>query len=171
MNLENEIINTSNIMDVYEHCKCLLDNNINVLLFLDIDDTVLSSKHGEKFLDKNITKLVNIVYQYNPNNLFFLTARDYEYKKKTINQLNGAKLVHDNKYIHYNVIHSPYNYENAMPIATKGNTLTKFIIRFQQPSWIIFVDDAVEQIESVYNSLNNEPMSHFNYTLYHYITK
>lgn len=28
MNLENEIINTSNIMDVYEHCKCLLDCNM-----------------------------------------------------------------------------------------------------------------------------------------------
>jgi hypothetical protein len=170
----NSIIKTNNILDIHEQCKTLLEENNNVLLFLDIDDTVLSSQIGVKFVDKNVTTLIELMYRQNPNKLFFLTARDPDFKRKTLNQLNSAKLVHDGKFIHYNIIHSVYVMKNGSPIATKGETLvnllssTNVLLLSEQPTWIIFVDDAKEQIESVYNSLNNAKGLNINYILYHY---
>jgi hypothetical protein len=127
------IVRTNNIIDVYDNCKLLIEENKEILVFLDIDDTVLSTVIGQKLVDNNVKKLIELLYRYNPRCLYFLTARDSEYKRKTLNALNSAKLVHDDKFIQYNIIHSPY--ENG--IATKGDRLKQFLTIINQPNWVI----------------------------------
>ena len=170
----SSIIKSNNILEIYELCKNLIDNNNNVLIFLDIDDTVLSSKIGVKFVDKNITQLINLIYSHDSRKLFFLTARDYDLKRKTLNHLNRAKMVHDGKFIYYNIIHSPYKIENAKFVPTKGETLIKFLdnttlLSNDKPNYIIFVDDDIEQINCVNDSLTKYQSTNFNYQLYHYL--
>jgi hydroxymethylpyrimidine pyrophosphatase-like HAD family hydrolase len=170
----NSIIKSNNILDIYENCKHLIDNNCNVLIFLDIDDTVLSSKIGVKFVDKNIKLLINLIYNHDARKLFFLTARDYDLKRKTLNYLNHAKMVHNGKYIYYNVIHSPYKMVNNMFLPTKGETLIHFLdnttlLSNDKLNYIIFVDDDIEQINCVNESLTKYQSTHLNYQLYHYL--
>jgi hydroxymethylpyrimidine pyrophosphatase-like HAD family hydrolase len=171
----NSIIKSNNILDIYEDCKNLIDNNNNVILFLDIDDTVLSSKNGVKFVDKNIKLLINLIYNHDARKLYFLTARDYDLKRKTLNCLNRAKIVHNGKYIYYNVIHSPYKIENNTFLPTKGETLIHFLdnttlLSNDKPNYIIFVDDDIEQINCVNVSLRQYQATNFiNYQLYHYL--
>lgn len=171
------VAKTHNILDVYAHCKELLENpNHQVLVFLDIDDTVLSSQLGVKFVDKHVPKLVDLVYRHNPRNLFFLTARDSEYKRKTLNHLNRAKLVHTGKYVQYNVLHSPYHHpDTGGCVATKGETLVKFLtsngaglLAEDKVNWVVFVDDEPDQIESVHTHLTNAAHLSVQYALYHY---
>lgn len=167
------VFRTNNILDVYKQCKEIIEKKENVFLFLDIDDTVLSTRNGQKFVDKNIVHLVQLIYAYNPNRLWFLTAREPIYRQPTINQLNLAKLVDDGKYIPYNVIFSPFKIENGDMIATKGETLSKFLtttaeLPIGRPNWIIFVDDNMDQINSV-NAWLKQLNININYTLYKYM--
>ncbi len=77
--------------------------------------------------------------------------------------MNNARLVHDGKFIYYNIIHSPY--ENML--ATKGDCLYNLLNNLDsKPYWVVFVDDAIEQIESVNNSLKEQTT--VNYELYYY---
>jgi hypothetical protein len=170
----SSIINSNNILEIYELCKNLIDRNENILLFLDIDDTVLSSKNGVKFVDKNVTLLINLIYSYDPRKLFFLTSRDYDLKGKTLKHLNRAKIIHDGKFIYYNVMHSPYKIENGNFVPTKGETLINFLdkttlLSNECPNWIIFVDDDIKQINCVNDSLIKYQPTIFNYKLYHYL--
>ena len=96
----SSIIKSNNILEIYELCKNLIDNNNNVLIFLDIDDTVLSSKIGVKFVDKNITQLINLIYSHDSRKLFFLTARDYDLKRKTLNYMKYQSVITIHGYYH-----------------------------------------------------------------------
>ena len=145
-----------------------------MLLFLDIDDTVLSSKIGVKYVDKNVTHLINLIYRNDPNKLYFLTARDYDLRQVTLKHLNRAKLVHDGKFIYYNVIHSPYKIKNGKYIPTKGETLINFLdktnlLSSEIPNWIVFVDDDIEQIKCVNDCLIKFQPGNINYKLYYYL--
>jgi hydroxymethylpyrimidine pyrophosphatase-like HAD family hydrolase len=161
-------INTNNILDVYKLCKQLIHNNEYILLYIDIDDTILSSEIGIRIIDPNIKLLIELIYDYKHDNLLFLTAREHEYKDKTIQELNRANLLPKEKYINYNVICSPYD-KDFNP--TKGNTMQQHINKFHTktpPKWIIFVDDDIDQINDVSNYLK---YTSFNYTLFHYQPK
>jgi hypothetical protein len=166
----NKSIKINSIKDVIKLCENLIETGHNPIIVLDIDDTVLSSKIGQKFVESNIKILVDMIYTFNPNNLIFLTARDKNIIRHTINKLNSSGLLHKGTYINYNIISSPYDkYGNP----TKGETLFDYfdkktgknILLNDKPNWIIFVDDLLEQIESVNLHINK---LNVNYTLFHY---
>ena len=146
----NKSVKINSIDRVIDFCTKLINLDYNVILVADIDDTVLSSKIGQKFVEKNITILADMIYSLNSNNLIFLTARDHDLKRKTLNSLNSSGLLHKGKYIKYNIIHSPYEKNNS----TKGQTLLKYfsdgngqiILSDIKPNWIIFIDDLDEQV-------------------------
>ena len=174
----NQIIKTNTISNVLKLTEQLISLDYNVIMILDIDDTVLSSKIGQKFVEKDICKLVDIIYTQNPSNLIFLTARDYNMIMYTRKQLNSAGLLHKGKFINYNIICSPYD-EEGNP--TKGKTIFNYFdkgfgknllveeleleLELDKKNWIIFVDDLQEQIESVNQFINKNCC---NYTLFHY---
>ncbi len=166
----NKIIKTNTISNIIKLTEQLIELDYNVIMILDIDDTVLSSKNGQKFVEKDICKLVDIIYTLNPLNLIFLTARNSEITSKTIKKLNSVGLLHKGQFINYNVICSPYDNQGN---PTKGHTLFNFFDKDhgktlfvkEKKNWIIFVDDLEEQIESV-NTYINQICP--NYTLFHY---
>jgi hypothetical protein len=167
--INNEVrVNTINtVIDYYFYIKEL---GYNVIVVTDIDDTVLSTKIGQKLVEKNIKILIEDVYKSNPDNLVFLTARDYEYKRFTNNQLNRAKLHTKTTYVTYNLLMSPDDYIGK---PTKGETFLKYFVNgkgsslLSEPNkqYILFIDDLHEQIESVKEVINN---LNINYTLFHY---
>lgn len=166
----NQIIKSNTILDVIKLTKQLIELNYNVIMVLDIDDTVLSSQIGRKFVEKDICVLADIIYTSNPSNLIFLTARNSDLALYTRKKLNSVGLLHKGKFINYNVICSPYD-ENGNP--TKGQTIFNFfhkglgktLMIKEKLNWIIFVDDLQEQIESVNYFIDKIGC---NYTLFHY---
>jgi hypothetical protein len=124
------------------------------ILILDIDDTVLSTTNPrQKYVDKNVLLLVDYIYNLSPLHLWFLTARSDQYHKLTLNQFNRpTKLLHRGKYIHYNIVHSPYDEQNR---PTKGKSLVSLIEKIEhicvssRPKFYIFVDDDEEQLQNV----------------------
>jgi hypothetical protein len=122
----NNVIKSNTIRDVIELYDNLIDQNYNVIMVLDVDDTVLSSTYGKNFVEKDICLLVDLIYSSNPDNLLFLTDRDKCLARYTINQLNKSRLLHKEKYINYNVICSPYDDVNGE--STKGTRLTEYFI-------------------------------------------
>lgn len=166
----NQVIKINTISHVINLASYLINQDYNVILVLDIDDTVLSTQIGKKFVEKDICKLCDLVYTLNPSNLIFLTARDTSLLGFTRNKLNSSKLLHKNKYINYNVICSPYDIQGN---PTKGQTLLKYFdkglgantLAKEKNNWIIFVDDLVEQIDSVNTHINKLCCQ---YTLFHY---
>lgn len=166
----NKVVKTNTITNVIKLTEKLLQLDYNVIMVLDIDDTVLSSKIGQKFVEKDITKLADIIYTQNPLNLLFLTAREHILKFPSVKKLNSSELLHKGKFINYNVICSPYD-EQGNP--TKGQTLFNYfdtgfgknILDKNKKNWIIFVDDLDEQIESVNTHINKICPE---YTLFYY---
>jgi hypothetical protein len=69
------------IVKVTQFIKELVEINCKPILILDVNDTVSSSKISKKFVKKDICKLVDLVYTFNPDNLIFLTARCYNLLK------------------------------------------------------------------------------------------
>lgn len=175
METTNKIIKLNVIQDVIELYIKLVNQNYNIILVLDIDDTVISSSYGQKFVEKEICSLVDLVYSSNPNNLIFLTSRDKSLKKYTLNQLNKIGLLHKNAYINYNIICSPCDEDGN---STKGVELTKYLIAYNdkifssdKKNYIIFVDDLMEHINSVKKSLEEFIVNNNNfidYTLIYY---
>jgi hypothetical protein len=123
-NLIKNKLKIDSIDRAIELVDLLLCDNYKVILFLDIDETILSSKIGKKFVEKNICKLVDTIYTVDPNNLIFLTARDFSLKSYTKNQLNRCKLLKKGHYIDYNIVCAPYNEKEE---STKGNYLVNYI--------------------------------------------
>jgi hypothetical protein len=167
---KNQIKKTNLISDVTKLYENLLELNYNPILVLDIDGVVLSEKYGKILVEQDITKLIDITYSYNPNNLIFLTAREVRLADYTRKKLNKAKLLHKGKFINYNIICSPCNNDGN---PTKGLTLYNYMkkgigqtfLSNNKENWIIFVDDLQEQINSVNSYINKFDC---NYTLFHY---
>jgi hypothetical protein len=172
MDYRNNIIKSNTINQVIKLYEDLINQDYNVIVVLDIDDTVLSSIYGRNFVEKEICLLVDLVYSSNPSNLLFLTARDINLRQYTINKLNHSGLLHKDKYINYNVICSPCDDEGN---STKGVRLKKYIVSEldkniltnNKKNWIIFVDDLMEHIESVFKYFEDGLLD-INYTLVHY---
>lgn len=144
---------TNKMMQIIQFVNQLIELDYNPIIILDIDDTCLSSQCGKKIVDNDVTILANIAYDLSPNNLWFLTARNPEYKRKTMNHLNRAKLLHKGQFIKYNVIYSPWDDFGG---ATKGTTLINSIgtrIQHNEKNWYIIVDDDLDQINDMCNSL------------------
>lgn len=168
----NNVIKSNTIRDVIELYDNLIDQNYNVIMVLDVDDTVLSSTYGKNFVEKDICLLVDLVYSSNPANLLFLTARDKDLKRYTTNQLNKSGLLHKGKYINYNILCSPY--DDMVGESTKGVRLAEYFVNGSgknilcgdKKNWIIFVDDLMEHIDSVQKHIKN--INDTNYTLVHY---
>jgi len=153
---------TAQIIDVLALCVALRELNKEFILFLDIDDTTLSSLVGHKFVDKQICDVVDYVYKYNPMRLVFCTARDHELIWYTKNQLNRAKLTHQGKYIHYNVVCSPYD---MFGNPTKGRTIMSELADVDKDVVVIFADDQRDQIDNVYAELYRTGRE---FALFHY---
>lgn len=164
--LKNNILVVDNINYIIDYYISLKNLNHDIIIVSDIDNTILSEKIGQTFVENNIKKLCKMVYDDNPNNLIFLTAREYCLKRKTINKLNAVKLIRTGYYKEYNVICSPDDINNN---ETKGQTLVDYInssrIIINENSWIIFIDDLIEQIENV--NLHLKKLN-IKYTLFHY---
>ena len=168
--INNEICVNSirNVIDFYFHLKTL---GYNIIVVSDIDDTILSTKIGQKLVEQDIKILIEDVYNFNPNNLVFLTARDHSLKKYTNNKLNSAKLHTKSNYILYNLLMSPYTNDGK---PTKGDTFVNYfengkgksLLCETKKNYILFIDDSKEQIDSVKNVINN--LSNINYTLFDY---
>lgn len=172
--LERGIIKTNTVNNIVFLTEKLIKLNYNVILVLDIDDTVLSSKIGKKFVEKDICNLINIVYTINPANLIFLTARHPKLKSYTKNKLNSAKILHEGNYIDFNILCSPDD-DNGIP--TKGQTFFNYfnngfgnllLQNNNKENWLTFVDDLFEQIDSVNQFVG---LIFKNYTLFHYVYK
>ena len=159
---------TSSMLEILEHIEHIKYNGYNPILIIDIDDTVLSSEHKKKFVDKNVVKLIEYIDNISFNNLWFLTARNIDLKRKTQNHLNHAKLLHKGKFIIYNVVHSPWNYGNP----TKGPTLIELIPRIEyrftenDNNWYIIVDDDIDQCNNILEYLSSDT---YKYSLFHFI--
>lgn len=164
MDYNNKTIQITKICKVLDCVQELKQLGFNVILVTDIDDTILSTNIGQKLVENDVKDLITNIYITNPANLIFLTARDPEYKSKTNNQLNSAKLHPKGKYVQYNIICS--HYIDGKP--TKGDSLVKYFTTKHVKSnndWILFVDDALEQILHVQQHI---PSLNMNYTLFHY---
>ena len=163
------IIYETQISAITEFAIDKKEKGYNVIVVLDIDDTVLSSENRRKFVDKKILQLIEFADNISFDNLWFLTARDYELKRKTQNSLNSAKLLHKGGYIAYHVVHSPYYYGQP----TKGTTLTQELIprvekltfKNNENNWYIIVDDDLSQINDMHEHMS---FHKYNYTLFHY---
>jgi len=161
----NNYNSVSGMLEINKFIEEIVENNYCPILILDIDDTCLSSQFGKKFVDENVCVLADYIYGISPNNLWFLTARNHEYKNKTQHNLNKSGLLHKGQYIKYNLIHSPYDESNK---ATKGKTLINSImtnIPYNENNWYIIVDDDLEQIENMYDEMSKQK---YNYTLFHF---
>ncbi len=151
MNSIQTVKTVNQIIKLYEH---IVTEGFSPIVFCDIDDTVLASSIGIKFVDPKICQFIDLVYSSNPDNLVFLTAREPNLKKHTINQLNRSGLLKKGKYIFYNVIHAPYSNNG---LATKGEVMVSYLDLNPSKTydWVIFIDDSYEQIESVYKHIQN----------------
>lgn len=170
MNSVIETTSMANIIEFYNNLK-KEQENINIILFIDIDGTVLSEIIGKKFVENNVKHLIESVYDSNPDNLIFITTRPRDIRKKTINKLNSVKMHPKREYIFYNLIMSEFdNIGNS----TKGPDLVKYIqqgkgrclLDKSQNNYIIFIDNEFYNIESVQNSIGdlNIPYKLFHYT-------
>lgn len=170
-NFMDKIVKTSSINNIIDIYFELVQNDYNIILVSDIDDTILSSKIGKKFVENNVKTLIEHVYNYNPDNLIFLTARDYDYKRKTNHQLNSARMHKKGKYIDYNIIFSPDNHKGE---PTKGDAFIHYfengkgkqLLKSDKKIWILFIDDLISQVLSVHSCINK--LENINYTLFHY---
>ncbi len=168
LNKISKVHSIDTIIDYYVYLKQM---DYNIIVVCDIDDTILSSKIGQKFVEKNIKILIEDVYKCNPDNLIFLTAREFEYKRATNNQLNSAKMHHKTCYILYNLLMSPDDI-NGCP--TKGETFLNYFVKGKGQSllcetkknYILFIDDLKEQIKSVENCITR--LNNIDYILFHY---
>ena len=183
MNNQTNMNNITKITSINQAIELsnTIKQNYDIILFLDIDDTVLSPYIGKKFVEDEICQLVDLIYSIEPNNLIFLTARDHDLKSYTKNQLNKSGLLHKGKYIDYNIICSPYD-DNGN--STKGQSLTtciesKYLFGVEKnennqqskKNWIMFIDDQYEHIESAnkeLEKLNGKLIDKINYVLMHY---
>jgi hypothetical protein len=154
------------------HIENIYQLGYNPILILDIDDTVLSSQYGKKLVDKDVVHLIRFIDNISSNNLWFLTARDYEYHRKTLHHLNHAKLLHKQEYILYNIMHSPHDCDDD---PTKGETLiNRLIPRIEisspnqgEKNYYIIVDDDIEQVN---NMLQQLVLQDYSYSLFHFTT-
>lgn len=160
---------TSSMQYILEHVeKIYTDGIYNPILILDIDDTVLSSMHGKKLVDPDVLPLIRFIDNISFDNLWFLTARDYEVHRKTLHHLNHAKLLHKGEYILYNVLHSPHDMDGK---ETKGHTLVeKLIPRIEistcgKNNHYIIVDDDIDQVKHMLHHLS---LQTYSFTMFHF---
>jgi len=161
------------INKVIEQCKTKIQDNQPVLLILDIDDTILSTRPNQTLVEPAIRDLFDLVYQNNHLcKYIFCTARHSSYRKLTLNQLNHAKLLHLGTYINYVVLHSPYvRLSSSEPQPTKGNAILSYLRGANiDPitTHIIIVDDDDEQIHHINQFLEKSEYDG-KYSLWHYI--
>ena len=163
-NIIVKIHSVNSVLDIYSELK---RNDYEVILVSDIDDTILSSTVGKKFVENEIKILIEQIYLDNPDHLIFLTARDKSYKRKTNHHLNSASMHKKDKYINYNILCSPYD-DKGNP--TKGETFIEYfeneLIKTDKKIWFLFMDDSIDQIYSIYNCI--EKLNNIQYTIFHY---
>ncbi len=165
MNTVNkQTIRTNRIKQVINVYNELIKTS-KVILVLDIDDVVLSSSCYRLYTEPDVCKLVSSAYFLNKNNLIFLTSRLKEMRKYTLDQFNEGKLIDSDEYIYYNIIFAELDQQGN---STKGPSLLRYLRQnslIDSNTWIIFVDDILENINSVKNSLDEIDVK---YTLFHY---
>ncbi len=162
--VNNQVIRTNRIKQILNVYNELVKTK-KVILVLDIDDVVISSSCYRIFTEKDICQLVSQAYYLNKSNLVFLTSRLKEMRKYTLDQFNEGRLIDSDEYIYYNIIFAELDQQGN---STKGPVLSRYIKQnysLDSNSWVIFVDDLVENINSVKNSLED---LNANFTLFHY---
>ncbi len=162
--INKQIIRINRIKQVLNTFNELIKTR-KVILVLDIDDVVLSSSCYRIFTEPDIKQLVNYAYNINKSNLIFLTSRLKEMRQYTLDQFNESKLINSDKYIYYNIIFAELDQQGN---STKGTSLQRYLRQnylIDPNTWIIFVDDLIENINSVKNSLESVDID---YTLFHY---
>ncbi len=179
--IDGKTIRITKIKEVLQIYNELIKTN-NVIVVLDIDDVVFSSKYYKVFTDDHICKLATYVYNLKPKNLIFLTSRLKTTQNYTQEQLNHHKLIKsssDNP-IKFNIIFAECDQSGK---STKGPNLISYLQKnnlVKTKTWIIFIDDLIENINSVKNSLdqlnltnqtnqtNQTNPTNISYTLFHY---
>ncbi len=162
--VNKQVIRTNRIKQVSNVYNELIKTK-KVVLVLDIDDVVISSSCYRLFTEHDIKQLVNYAYNLNKSNLIFLTSRLKEMRKYTLDQFNEGKLIDSDEYIYYNIIFAELDQQGN---STKGPSLLRYLRQnrlLDSNTWVIFVDDLIENINSVKNSLQEIDT---NYTLFHY---
>lgn len=153
--MSTNCVKITKIKDVIDTYRELLSTKKRVFLVLDIDDTVLSSRIGRKFVDDDICGLVDLAYEYNKDLLFFLTSRDKSLSSYTRNKLNSSGLLHKEQYINYNIIFSPVREEDGGSL--KGPTFIDELnnngIELSEDDHVVFVDDLRDNTDSIHSSL------------------
>ena len=170
----------SKIKTVHDLCSRLIQHGYNVILVLDIDDTVLCTRSDcRDMVEPAVAHLIRTVYANNPNHVIFLTARQPCTRELTLQQLNEAPLLDDvprraAAHHHYQVVFSPPLFERKL-VSTKGQALMRCVHPIMahlkmttpnKPTWVCFVDDQLDNIRSVQEWI---PQLDCNYTLFHYI--
>lgn len=146
------MIKINSLEFVITHYKSIIESK-KVLLILDVDDTTLSSKIGQKFVDIKIKELVDISFD---NNLLFLTARAKSLGRYTQNQLNRSHIISRGKYNNYKIICSPRDDEGN---STKGNSALLYL-KCNEFDYVIFVDDDPLECEDVKEKLTSINIEH-----------
>lgn len=168
---KNNVTQVRSITKVIDIYNKIIKEDYNVIFVSDIDDTIITTETKKKFVEPEVTNLFRQIYFNNNENLIFLTARDKDLKSYTRNELNNIGLIHDSKYIFYNIICSPYDDSG---VATKGYELEKYFEKnpkhfsTNKPNWLIFLDDQLDQIYSVFKNCKIYTDKNINYTLLHY---
>jgi len=161
-NYRNNSIRITSIKEVIKFVDEIIKLDKNILLVLDIDGTVLSTVFGRNFMEDEICQLVKTIYDIYPDNLIFLTSRLENLRQYTIDNLNDTKLLKNE--VNYNVICSPTDSNGN---STKGSKILDYLTKnkINDNKWIIFVDDSIENIDSVKEYLSN---TKYIYTLFYY---
>jgi hypothetical protein len=161
------------INTVTAHCAEKIAQAQPILLILDIDDTVFSTRTGQNLIDPQIRNLMKLAHE-NPAHCkyLFCTARESTHHKLTLNQLNHAKLLHLGSFIPYKVLHSPYVAlgGDPNPQPTKGYTILSYLRGNDiDPvnTHIVVVDDDDEQIAHIHQHLSKTEYAG-KYMLWHY---
>jgi len=166
-----EIRQVNSIQPIYDF---YMQYPSKILLVLDIDEVVLSTRNNFQIVDTLMIELVKKAYQKNPINVFFLTSRCSSIHMLTMIQLQKALKLKVytpqgiKRDLFYQILYSPPR--NGM--STKGEKLLEYLrIRKYPRMLILFVDDIVENIDSVKKHLDEtlETANH-DYCLFNFIS-
>lgn len=166
---KNKSIDFDCISILEEYIDDLLDNEYQPILIIDINNIIFEYCSEDKIIDPLLKKIIRKLFSYDPDRVFFLTDRPFQYIALTNKQLNELEIIikTENNYI-FNIystsisdINGDVNKTSTMKILIENNRS----LIFQPKSILIYIsnnDTGFEELKHLFNSFYS-PFSLFRY--------